>query len=191
MGAAENPTMTAQQSRDIVAGSSNRTTSDIMDYTNMVLLPSLEIIATLTAENTHIDKIEKVKVDNPFTGQEEIAQVDDAIRKGQYAYTIGSAQAILERKSQMQELIPVLQTLSNPAIQQTFDIKEMMTYIGETLGVQKADRFLNKGNPQVQQLQQQLQQGKTDIDISGLAKGVYILRLCSNDKTEVAKIVKV
>ena len=165
MGAAENPTMTAQQSRDIVAGSSNRTTSDIMDYTNMVLLPSLEIIATLTAENTHIDKIEKVKVDNPFTGQEEIAQVDDAIRKGQYAYTIGSAQAILERKSQMQELIPVLQTLSNPAIQQTFDIKEMMTYIGETLGVQKADRFLNKGNPQVQQLQQQLQQQQQQMQM--------------------------
>jgi hypothetical protein len=39
-------------------------------------------------------------------------------------------------------------------------------------------------------LQQTVQQGKTDIDISGLAKGVYILRLCSNDKTEVARIVK-
>jgi hypothetical protein len=38
--------------------------------------------------------------------------------------------------------------------------------------------------------QQQLQQGKTDIDISRLAKGVYILRLCSNDKTAVTKIVK-
>ena len=39
-------------------------------------------------------------------------------------------------------------------------------------------------------IQQTVQQGKTDIDISGLAKGVYILRLCSNDKTEVARIVK-
>ena len=39
-------------------------------------------------------------------------------------------------------------------------------------------------------LQQTAQQGKTDIDISGLAKGVYILRLCSNDKTAVARIVK-
>jgi hypothetical protein len=39
-------------------------------------------------------------------------------------------------------------------------------------------------------LQQQIQQGKTDIDISRLAKGVYILRLCSNDKTEVTRIVK-
>jgi hypothetical protein len=39
-------------------------------------------------------------------------------------------------------------------------------------------------------LQQQLQQGKTDIDISGLAKGVYILRMCSNDKTEVTRFVK-
>jgi YVTN family beta-propeller protein len=39
-------------------------------------------------------------------------------------------------------------------------------------------------------LQQQLQQGKTDINISGLAKGVYILRLCSNDKTEVSRIIK-
>jgi hypothetical protein len=39
-------------------------------------------------------------------------------------------------------------------------------------------------------LQQTVQQGKTDIDIGGLAKGVYILRLCSNDKTEVTKIVK-
>ena len=39
-------------------------------------------------------------------------------------------------------------------------------------------------------LQQQIQQGKTDIDISGLAKGVYILRLCSDDKTAVARIVK-
>ncbi len=39
-------------------------------------------------------------------------------------------------------------------------------------------------------LQRQLQQGKTDIDISRLAKGVYFLRLCSNDKTAVSKIVK-
>jgi photosystem II stability/assembly factor-like uncharacterized protein len=39
-------------------------------------------------------------------------------------------------------------------------------------------------------LQLQIQQGKTDINISELASGVYILRLCSNDKTEVARIVK-
>ena len=39
-------------------------------------------------------------------------------------------------------------------------------------------------------IRQQSQQSKTDIDISGLAKGVYILRLCSNDKTEVTRIVK-
>jgi len=39
-------------------------------------------------------------------------------------------------------------------------------------------------------LQQQIQQGKTNIDISGLAKGVYILRLNNNDKTAVTKIVK-
>ena len=39
-------------------------------------------------------------------------------------------------------------------------------------------------------LQNQIQQGKTEIDISGLAKGVYILKLSSNDKTEVKRIVK-
>jgi YVTN family beta-propeller protein len=39
-------------------------------------------------------------------------------------------------------------------------------------------------------LQQQIQQGKTDVDISGLAKGVCILKLSSNDKTEMIKIVK-
>jgi hypothetical protein len=39
-------------------------------------------------------------------------------------------------------------------------------------------------------LQQQIQQGKTNIDMSGLSKGVYILRLNSNDKTAVTKIVK-
>ena len=38
--------------------------------------------------------------------------------------------------------------------------------------------------------QQKIQQGKTDINISRLAKGVYILRLYSNDKTVVTKIVK-
>ena len=38
--------------------------------------------------------------------------------------------------------------------------------------------------------QQQIKQGKTVIDISDLAKGVYILRLCSNDKSEVTRIVK-
>jgi YVTN family beta-propeller protein len=37
---------------------------------------------------------------------------------------------------------------------------------------------------------QQGGQGKTDIDISTLAKGVYILRLCSNDKIAVTRIVK-
>jgi hypothetical protein len=39
-------------------------------------------------------------------------------------------------------------------------------------------------------IRQTVQQGETDIDISGLAKGVYILRLNSNDKTVVTKIVK-
>lgn len=39
-------------------------------------------------------------------------------------------------------------------------------------------------------LQQQLHQGKTDIDISGLAKGIYILKLSNDEKTEVTRIVK-
>jgi len=39
-------------------------------------------------------------------------------------------------------------------------------------------------------LQQQVQQGKTDIDISDLAKGVYILRLYSNARVEVGRIMK-
>ena len=39
-------------------------------------------------------------------------------------------------------------------------------------------------------LQQQIQPVKTDIDISAFTKGVYILRLCSHDKTAMTKIVK-
>jgi DUF971 family protein len=39
-------------------------------------------------------------------------------------------------------------------------------------------------------LQKQIQQGKADIDISELAKGVYILRLYSNAKVEVGRIIK-
>ena len=39
-------------------------------------------------------------------------------------------------------------------------------------------------------LQQTTHQGKTNIDISSLAKGVYILRLFSNEKTEVTRLVK-
>jgi len=39
-------------------------------------------------------------------------------------------------------------------------------------------------------LQQQIQQRKTNIDISGLAKGVYILRINSNDRIEITRIVK-
>ena len=39
-------------------------------------------------------------------------------------------------------------------------------------------------------MQQKIQQGKTDIDISELAKGVYILRLYSNARTEAGRIIK-
>jgi len=39
-------------------------------------------------------------------------------------------------------------------------------------------------------LQQQMQQGKTDIDISELAKGVYIVRLYSNARVEAGRIIK-
>jgi hypothetical protein len=39
-------------------------------------------------------------------------------------------------------------------------------------------------------LQQQIQQGKTDIDISTLAKGVYIVRLTGNAGSEAGKIIK-
>ena len=46
-------------------------------------------------------------------------------------------------------------------------------------------------NIQVQTIRQQrIQQGKTDIDISGLAKGVYILRFQTNEKVEVTRIIK-
>jgi hypothetical protein len=39
-------------------------------------------------------------------------------------------------------------------------------------------------------MQQPIQQGKTNLDISNLAKGIYMLRLINNDKTEVTRIVK-
>jgi len=39
-------------------------------------------------------------------------------------------------------------------------------------------------------LQQQMQQGKTDIDISELAKGVYIVRLNGNARVEVGRLIK-
>lgn len=39
-------------------------------------------------------------------------------------------------------------------------------------------------------LQQSLLLNKTEIDISGLVKGIYILKLYSSDKTEVTKFVK-
>jgi hypothetical protein len=39
-------------------------------------------------------------------------------------------------------------------------------------------------------LQQQVQQGKTDIDISELAKGVYIVRLTCNAGAEAGRIIK-
>ncbi len=39
-------------------------------------------------------------------------------------------------------------------------------------------------------LQNQIQPGKTDIDISSIAKGIYILRLSGSDKTEVTRFVK-
>jgi hypothetical protein len=39
-------------------------------------------------------------------------------------------------------------------------------------------------------LRKQLHQGKTDIDIGGFGKGIYILRLNSKDKIQVKRIVK-
>jgi hypothetical protein len=39
-------------------------------------------------------------------------------------------------------------------------------------------------------LQQQMQQGKADIDISELAKGVYIVRSYSNARVEAGRIIK-
>ncbi|MCX6233068.1 MAG: T9SS type A sorting domain-containing protein [Bacteroidetes bacterium] len=39
-------------------------------------------------------------------------------------------------------------------------------------------------------LQQQIQQGKTDIDVSGLVKGIYILRQLSKNQTAVTRIIK-
>jgi len=39
-------------------------------------------------------------------------------------------------------------------------------------------------------MQKQVQQGKTDFDISDLAKGVYLVRLYSNSRAEVGRIIK-
>ena len=39
-------------------------------------------------------------------------------------------------------------------------------------------------------MQQQIQQGKTNIDVSRLAKGVYILKSSNNESTEVMRFVK-
>jgi len=39
-------------------------------------------------------------------------------------------------------------------------------------------------------LQQSLRQSKTELDISGLLKGIYILKLNNGEKTEVQKLIK-
>ena len=174
MGNIENPNMTATQTNEMISGSNNRTEDEILTYCNMVLIPSIEIISTMFAENTPIGKEEQVKIPNVqaeqvtdairnvkipnANGQGNIQQVTDAIRKGKYNFTIGSAQCSTEEKAKLQALQPIVEFMVK-MFGTKFNDTEIWNYAAGIQDIVNPSRFLQQGNdPQVQQLQQQLQQ---------------------------------
>lgn len=76
------------------------------------------------------------------------------------------------------ELTDQLKIYPNPA-KNNLTIESLQKAVVEILNIQ-GQKILH----------QELQPRKIDIDISGLEKGVYILRLLSNDKTVVTKFIK-
>ena len=144
--------MTATQADNISNNESLRQSKDILHYINMILLPSIKLQAKMYAENLMPDDIEYIKVNG------EVKQVLDAIRTGKYSFSIGSVQTLSEKKSQRADMFSMFNTMSNPAFQQTYNIKECIEFGAEPSGIQNASRFLNQEDMQVKQMQAQLQQ---------------------------------
>lgn len=152
MGRQEGIQMTATENNNIATGGNIRISKDIHQYVNMILLPSLKIQAKMYAENTDYGTTEQIKSNG------QIQEINDAIRNGNYKFTIGSTQTLMEKKNQRAETSNIFNMLSNPAIQSTFDIKTVLQWLTEPSAIQNVDRFLRKDTPEMQQMQQKIQE---------------------------------
>lgn len=146
-GQIDNPNMTATQTNQILTGSNLRFSNSLLDFCNLVIIPSLEIVATMTYENTPLGKVDKVKIPDSDGGF-NTGEVNDEVRAGKYSYTIGSIQAVMERKAKIPELLPIMQALA-PALEKQgtpLDMQKVWNYVAGTFEVGTPSEFIQK-NP--------------------------------------------
>ena len=151
MGTPDNPNQTATQTQQIMQGGNNRFNGILQDYGNIVLIPSVQLIARMFAENLPDDKVDKVQVKS-IDGNIDITNVDDKIRKGVYNYTIGNAQEENQEKQKLQAMQPLVQFFSQ-VMGTKFKDTEMWDYACGIMDITNPARFL-----QTDELQQALSQ---------------------------------
>jgi len=139
MGLPDHPEMTATQTNQMISGASMRISRRLMILAEEGIVPSIEIIARMIAENTDYDQIDKIKY-RLSDGQEKTGIVDAAIRSGEYKYTIGSTQSIIEKKAKINELAPLIQQFTQLGVK--FDNAKLWNMAAQAFEIPDASQLI-------------------------------------------------
>jgi hypothetical protein len=156
---------TATEINQTITSASSRIGSSFLDICNMIIVPSIEIQARMISENSEIEKEEKIKVTDS-KGNKQIHIVNDQIRNGNYKYSIGSIQAIIEQKNKLSQMYPIIQGLTQLGGQ--FDINKLWNYAAKSFELTNPDDFMqtdpiNSLPPQLKQMLEQMAGNPTQL----------------------------
>jgi len=109
-----------------------------------VIVPMVE----KTAEIISNFKLGKESILIKDKGVESLIEIDDDIRKSNYVYRYGDRKASFERKSRLKELFDVIQAFAKvDVVAKQIDWIECFKFVIEQYGVENANNFLTKENP--------------------------------------------
>jgi len=134
---------TATETDILVSSSNMRLSRRLLMLANEGLVPSIEIIARMLADNTEFGTSNNVKYQSP-EGQNKTAIVDDEIRQGDYKYTIGSTQSIIEMKAKIDEIQPIINSFVQLGAK--FDLTKLWNIVAQAYEIPEASLLLKQGD---------------------------------------------
>lgn len=134
---------TATETQLLIAGSNSRIARRLLILANDALVPSIEIIARMIADNSEFGANNDINYLSS-NGDKKTATVDDYIRQGEYKYTIGSTQSIIEMKAKINEIQSVINAFSK--LGANFDISALWNIVSQAYEIPEANVLLQKSN---------------------------------------------
>ena len=138
------PDKTALQSMAEITSGCTRFSSELIDFTKFAILPSIKIQIQMIAEFTDkIDDDGNTKTINVKTTQDGVCkteQISVELLKQNLDVTIGSVQAIIEKKAKMQGVLAQMQFYQQMGVQ--FDTSVAWLETSSIFEIQNADKWI-------------------------------------------------